>query len=104
MHKWNNPQNFKKNIYCSIALRIIFSARMYTWTNLLVHQNVKINVKNHPNQAVFPWLGPFVQKSYTNAIGLSHLFETHIQKRFHVYNLFCPSLLSSLITLTMNIK
>src|SRR6218665_520035 len=31
---------------------------MYTWTNLLVHQNIKINVKNHPNQAVFPWLGP----------------------------------------------
>jgi len=63
---------------------------MDTWSNLLAHQNIKINVKSYPNQAVFPWLGPFVQKSYTNtnATGLSHLFETHIQKRFHVYKLF----------------
>ena len=51
---------------------------MDTWTNLLAHQNIKINVKTTRIKQYFRGLVHLCRRITREATGLSHLFETHI--------------------------
>src|SRR6218665_1367499 len=87
---WTSGPTLKNSnfFYCSIALRIIFCKHGQLDQPSSPSKYKNKRYKPPKPSSISIGLVHLCSRVTRDATGLSHLFETHIQKRSHVYNLF----------------